>query len=110
MAWPVTPGGRGSCVRCVTWQRTRYSVRCPWGSAFLCLLCFVGADSVWRTLPIGVGVYVFAVFRGSGLGMAWPVGVRVYVFAVFSGSGLGTWPVGVEVYVFAVFSGSGLGT
>ena len=48
---------------------------------------------------MGVGVCVFAGFRGNVLGTAWPVGVGVYVFAVFRGSGLGTaWPVGVGVY------------
>ena len=67
-----------------------------------------GLGTAW---PVGVGVCVFAVFRGNVLGTAWPVGVGVYVFAVFRGSGLFTaWPVGVGVYVFAVFRGSGLGT
>ena len=36
-----------------------------------------------------VGFMCWLVFRGSGLGAAWPVGVGVYVFAVFRGSGSG---------------------
>ena len=49
MAWAVKRGGRGLCVRCVSWERTRYGVaREARGSGFMCLLCFMGADSVWR--------------------------------------------------------------
>ena len=116
--------------------------RGSWGSGFMCWLCFVGADSVWRgsrfmyllcfvgaAWQVGVGVYAFAVFRGSivtrgagvhvlaavrgsgpvfavflgnGLGTAWAVGD--YVLVVFCGNVLGTaWPVRVRVYVFNVF-------
>ena len=47
MTWPVTRGGRGSCVRCVWWERTRYGVdRDARGSGFMRSLCLVGAESI----------------------------------------------------------------
>ena len=137
-AWPVGSGFMCS-LSFVGADSVRHG---PWGSGFMCWLCFVGADSVWRgsrfmyllcfvgaAWQVGVGVYAFAVFRGSivtrgagvhvlaavrgsgpvfavflgnGLGTAWAVGD--YVLVVFCGNVLGTaWPVRVRVYVFNVF-------
>ena len=64
-----------------------------------------GWGSCLHCVPVGVGVYVFAVFRGSGFGTAWLVGGGAYVFAVFSGSGRGTaWYVGASSMVGAMCS------
>ena len=79
------PWGSGSvCSLCSV--GTDSVRRGPWGSGFVRSLCSVGTDSV-RCGPWGSG-FMFAVFRGNGLGKAWPVGVGVYVFAVFRGSRL----------------------
>ena len=80
--------------------------RGPWGLGFMCTLRSVGADAVRRN-PWGSGLMCAPCSRG-GRGLCLrcvPVGVGVYVFAVFSGSGRGTaWYVGASSMVGAMCS------